>query len=97
MTFGHEINGLTLQAEILDAAEASEVALGEEHVTLRPVADAPDWRIGDAKGYEQWNVSLATNQESARKVFAEMERKMAETPVWPSAMPLSASPIDCSA
>jgi SecD/SecF fusion protein len=84
LTFGHAINGLTLRAEILDAAEASELPLTEENVTLRPAGNYPDWRIEDAKGYKEWRVSLAMDQETAGQVFTQMESELAETPVWPS-------------
>ena len=84
LTFGHAINGVTLEAEIVDAANASELPLVKANVKLRPAEDNPDWRMDDAKGYTECRVSLAMDQETAGKVFQEMEKKLAETPVWPS-------------
>jgi len=85
LTFKYEINGLALQAEILDAAEAPGVDLtliDEDIDSLRPVGAPVGWQIKDSRGFKKWNVSLATSKKNAEAIFQHMEKELDGTAYW---------------
>jgi SecD/SecF fusion protein len=84
LTFDYEINGRTLEAEILEAAKAVDTPLTEDDVRIGVPEDNPDWSIDDSIGYTTWNVTLARDQASAEAIFDQMREKMIATPVWSS-------------
>ena len=86
LTFDHRINGETVQHELIEAAQAVDVLLTEEEVTVilnaKDLADNPDWTIQDSLGYKKWIVTLAKDRAESQKVLDRMAKKMSESPVW---------------
>jgi SecD/SecF fusion protein len=84
LTFDYKINGRTLEAEVINAGQAVGIQLTEDDITIAVPADNPDWTIDDSIGYKSWNISVASEQADAEKIFEQMKTKMVETPVWSS-------------
>jgi SecD/SecF fusion protein len=84
LTFGHEINGRTLQDQVMRASEAIGARWAEENFELAPEPPDPDWMIDAARGFRQWSISVNADQEHVRQVLQAVQDKMATTPVWPS-------------
>jgi SecD/SecF fusion protein len=82
--FAYEINGRTLEKELLDAAGAVQLGLTAEDLNLRPLPDDPNWTMDDAKGYKRWSLSVSVGAPHARAMCRALKEKISKTPVWPS-------------
>ena len=86
LTFDYRINGETVQHELIEAAQAVDVLLTEEDVTVNlnaeDLSDNPDWTIQDSLGYKKWIVTLAKDRTESQKVLDRMAKKMSDSPVW---------------
>jgi preprotein translocase SecF subunit len=84
MTFGHNINGRTVQDQVLKVAETKGFRWTEEDVDLSPVPPQPDWIIDDSRGFNEWSVAVNGDEDDVRTVLTTLRDKLADTPVWPS-------------
>jgi SecD/SecF fusion protein len=89
LTFDYRISGETVKHEVLEAAQAVDVLLTEEDITVnlnaKDLSDNPDWTIQDSLGYKEWIVTLAKNRAEGQKVLDRVAKKMSDTPVWSTA------------
>lgn len=84
LTFGHAINGRTVQDRIVKAATAAGLQWTEEDVSLSPLPAVADWRIDDAHGFKNWQVTVAGGKDEAQQVLDSFQKELSGTPVWPS-------------
>jgi SecD/SecF fusion protein len=84
LTFGYEINGRTLQDQVMQASEAEGSRWAEEDFELAPEPPDPDWMIDDSRGFRQWSIAINADEAHVRQVLQAVQNKMAATPVWPS-------------
>ncbi|MCL4206810.1 MAG: protein translocase subunit SecF, partial [Pirellulaceae bacterium] len=84
MTFGNDINGRTVQDQLLKVAEANGLRWTEEDIDLSPMPPQTDWLIDDSRGFKQWSVAVNAGEDAVGAVLAALQTNLAETPVWPS-------------
>jgi SecD/SecF fusion protein len=84
MKFGHNINGRTVQDQVLKVAETKGFRWTEEDVDLSPVPPQPDWIIDDSRGFTEWSVAVNGDEDDVRTVLTALRDKLADTPVWQS-------------
>jgi SecD/SecF fusion protein len=84
LTFGHEINGRTLQDQVIRASEAKGARWAEEDFELAPEPSDPNWMMDDSRGFHQWSIAINADEEHVRQVLQAVQDKLAATPVWPS-------------
>ena len=85
LEFGYEINGMTLKAEILEAAEAVGSPLAEDDIdsnALTPVPLPSDWWIEDSRAFKKWDISLVTTEDNAKKILEHLKTELTKTPYW---------------
>jgi len=89
LDFDYRINGETVLHEVMEAAQAVDVLLTEEDVTVtlnaKDLANNPDWTIQDSLGYKEWIVTVAKDRVETQKILDQMAKKMADSPVWSTA------------
>ena len=84
LSFGHEINGLTLQDQLIRTAESLGIQWTSDEVMVSPLPPQPDWMIDHSRGFTEWQVSLTASREDSRRVLETLRDKLTRTPVWTS-------------
>ncbi len=84
LSFGHEINGLTLQDQLIRTAENLGIVWTADEVMVAPLPTPTDWMIDHARGFTEWQVSLEASRQDALQVLESMQDRLSQTPVWTS-------------
>ncbi len=80
-----KLNGPTLTELLVNAAEASGIALEDWGVQLQPVGEGAavaQWSEDSSLGFSQWNVRLTLEEAQAQQVLDRVKEILNSDPVW---------------
>ena len=80
---GARIAGASLQEELIKAAQAANITMNKNAITLEPAKMPEDgWTMDDVKGFSEWKVVLPVGQADADVIVRQLQSDLEKQPLW---------------